>query len=175
MSHFFVVFLERVGRSQKMGKLQVDRGLTVKVGAVCALMPGIKTFGQDDQKFYVNSGATLEVAASGMAKIIGETFSVADGAVLGFNFTERKTAPVLAPGSTTPAMKVGGAVAVKVSGDVWPIAGEYQLTTLGGFDADGVTVSLASVHPKWAKSVRVNEEGNIVLTVRPMPTVITVR
>ena len=153
---------------------RVDRGLTVKVGAVCALMPGIGTFGQKDQDFYVNSGATLEVAASGMAKIIGETFTIADGAVLGFNFTERKAAPVLAPGSTKLAMTVGGAVAVKVSGSVWPVCGEYQLTTCGGFGAEGVSVSLSPGSAAWAKKVEV-KDGNIVLTVKPKPSMIIIR
>lgn len=162
------------GRLVCVATSRVDRGLTVKVGAVCALMPGIDTFGQKDQNFYVNSGAILEVAASGTAEIIGETFTIADGAVLGFNFTERKTAPVFAPGSTKPAMTVGGAVAVKVSGSVWPVSGDYQLTTCGGFGAEGVSVSLSPDSEKWAKTVEV-KDGNIVLTVKPMPTKIIVR
>ena len=153
---------------------RVDRGLTVKVGAVCALMPGIGTFGQKDQDFYVNSGAILEVAASGTAKIIGETFTIAEGAVLGFNFTERKTAPVIAPGSTKPAMTVGGAVAVKVSGSVWPVCGEYQLTTCGGFGAEGVSVSLSPDSAAWAKMVEV-KDGNIFLTVKPKPSMVIIR
>ena len=122
----------------------------------------------------MNSGVILEVAASGAAKIIGETFTIADGAVLGFNFTERKTAPVIAPGSTKPAMTVRGAVAVKVSGSVWPVSGEYQLTTCGGFGAEGVSVSLSPDSEKWAKTVEV-KDGNLVLTVKPKPSMIIIR
>ena len=162
------------GRLVCVATSRVDRGLTVKVGAVCALMPGIGTFGQKDQDFYVNSGAILEVAASGTAKIIGETFTIADGAVLGFNFTERKTAPVFAPGSTKPAMTVGGSVAVKVSGSVWPVSGEYQLTTCGGFGVEGVSVSLSPDSAAWAKMVEV-KDGNIFLTVKPKPSMVIIR
>ena len=98
--------------------------------------------------------------------------SLADGATLGFNFTDRRVAPqiAVAQGKT---VTVSGAVKVNVSGDVWPVGGDYVLTACGGFDAEGV--SLASVHPKWATGIRVNADGNIVLTVKPTPTVITVR
>ena len=48
-----------------------------------------------------------------------------------------------------------------------PKAGEYVLTTCGGFGAEGVSVSLAAGTPKWVKGVSVNGDGNIVITVNP--------
>ena len=65
-----------------------------------------------------------------------------------------------------PTLTVGGAVTVKVSG-VRPRGGEHQLTTCGGFDAEGVSVSLAEGAPKWVEGLSVNGDGNIVITVNP--------
>ena len=91
---------------------------------------------------------------------------------LAFNFTDRRVAPQIAV-AQGKSVTVSGAVKVKVSGDVWPIGGDYVLTACGGFDAEGV--SLADRAPKWAKGIGVNEDGNIVLTVRPKSTMIIVR
>ena len=132
--------------------------------------------GQNDERFDVHANATLEVAASGTRILTGD-LNLDNGAALGFNFTDRTTAPVLAlaSGNVVFTQEAPTEIAVKVSGSVWPTGGEYQLTTCGGFGAEGVTVSLITEGvPKWAKRVEV-KDGNIVLTVRPMPTVITVR
>ena len=43
---------------------------------------------------------------------------------------------------------------------------EVVLTSGGAFT--GKSVELADVHPSWAKSVRVNENGEIVLQVKPL-------
>ena len=100
--------------------------------------------------------------------------SLETGAELAFNFTDRKTAPVLALAEGKAVAFTGeGEIAVKITGDVWPIGGDYVLTACGGFDAEGV--SLADGAPKWAKGIRVNADGNIVLTVRPKSTMIIVR
>ena len=121
----------------------------------------------------VQNGGTLEVAESGTVTLNGG-LNLADGANLAFNFTDRRVAPqiAVAQGMT---VTVSGAVKVKVSGDVWPTAGEKELTACGGFDAEGVTVTLADGAPMWAKDIGVNEDGNIVLTVKPKPTKIIVR
>ena len=100
--------------------------------------------------------------------------SLENGAALAFNFTDRKTAPVLALAEEKEVTFTGeGKIAVKITGDVWPIGGDYVLTACGGFNAEDV--SLADGAPKWAKGIGVNEEGDIVLTVRPKPTMIIVR
>ncbi len=121
----------------------------------------------------VNSGATLEVASGEHTFEGGLTLN--DGATLAFNFTKRAVTPqiAIAEGKT---LTVKGAVKVKIPADSkWPTGGEKVLTTCGGFDAEGVTVSLAEGAPKWAKSVYVNDDGNIVLDVKPMGTRVIVR
>ena len=120
----------------------------------------------------VASGATFEVAESGTATV-GGNLSLADGATLAFNFTNRTTAPTLAiaSGKTVTA---SGTVKVKVSG-IWPKGGTYPLTSGGGFA--GVAVALDETDkPKWAAGVSVDETtGNIVLEVKPRGTAIIVR
>ncbi|MBR4172342.1 MAG: hypothetical protein IKR48_11885 [Kiritimatiellae bacterium] len=122
----------------------------------------------------VNAGATLEVAQSGTVTLAGN-LTLASGACLGFNFTNTKNPPVLsiANGKT---VTVNGAVTVKISaGSVWPAGGEKVLTTCGGFDAEGVSVTLANDSPEWVKSLSVNSEGNIVIVVKPRGTIIILR
>ena len=156
-----------------------NRGLRVYDGATLVLNPSANTFGQDDQTFNVynkdsgTAGGTLEVASSGTVTLTGD-LSLDNGAALGFNFTDWNTPPQLAL-SNGKTLTANGAVNVKISGEVWPKGGEKILTTCGGFDAEGVTVSLAEGAPKWAKGVYVNEDGNIVLDVKPMGTRVIVR
>lgn len=153
-----------------------NRGWTIEEGATFSLHPDFDTSSETSgQNYVVSSSATLEVGASGTLYVNGKMLTLADRASLGFNFTERATAPVFALGNKyTPTLMVGGAVAVKLSG-VRPRAGEHVLTACGGFDADGVTVSLAAGSPKWAKRVYVNEDGNIVLDVKPRGMMIIVK
>ena len=160
-------------------KVKSNRGLRVYDGATLALNPSTNTFGLDDQTFHVynndsgTTGGTLEVASSGTVTLTGG-LSLADGAALGFNFTDWNTTPQLAL-SSGKKLTAKGVVNVKISGEIWPKGGEKILTTCGGFDAEGVTVSLAEGAPKWAKSVDVNEDGNIVLDVKPRGTRVIVR
>ena len=100
-----------------------------------------------------------------------------DGATLAFNFTDRATPPVLAvaDGKTITAT---GAVTVNISSanEVRPKGGTYVLTTCGGFDAEGVTVSLAADAPNWAAGrLSVNSDGNLVLDVKPRGMMIIVK
>ncbi len=121
----------------------------------------------------VDENATMEVA-SGVNTFAGGLI-LNDGATLAFNFTQRAVTPQIAI-ADGKALTVNGEVKVKIpKNSKWPTAGEKVLTTCGGFNAEGVTVSLADGAPKWAKDIRVNAEGNIVLTVRPKPTMIIVR
>ena len=125
----------------------------------------------------VSNESTFKVAQSGVVTLSGN-LSLADGAALGFNFTNRKVGPLLALASGKSLSFVGEGeknIAIKVSGDVWPVGGKHILTATGGFNAEGVTVSLAKGAPKWAKGVYVNEDGNIVLDVKPMGTKVIVR
>ena len=121
----------------------------------------------------VGANATMEVASGEHTFEGGLTLN--DGATLSFNFTKRTVTPqiAIAEGNT---LTVEGAVKVKIPEDSkWPTAGEKILTTCGGFDAEGVTVSLAAGAPNWAKRVYVNADGNIVLDVKPMGTRVIVR
>ncbi|MBO7684607.1 MAG: hypothetical protein J6T51_07775 [Kiritimatiellae bacterium] len=98
--------------------------------------------------------------------------TLADGAVLGFNFTERGTAPVL--DATGKTVTVNGTVNVKASAadGIRPKGGTYRLTSGGKFA--GATVSLADGAPKWAKSVSVDGDGDIVLEVKPAGMVVII-
>ena len=125
----------------------------------------------------IEEGGTLEIAESATVTHNGD-LSLSNGAALAFNFTDRILLPQLALAAGKSVKFTEGEstnILVKVSGDVWPVSGDKIFTTCGGFNADDVTVELADGAPKWVKSLGVNEEGNIVLTVRPKPTMIIVR
>ncbi len=156
-----------------------NRGLRVYDGATLAFNPNTDTIGLSGQTFYVynkvsgTAGGTLEVASSGTVKLTGN-LSLADGTALAFNFTDQSTPPQLALSSGT--LTASGAVTVKIPADcVRPKGGEYILTTCGGFDAEGVTVSLAEGAPKWVNGLSVNTDGNIVIDVKPIGTMIIFR
>ncbi len=149
-----------------------NNAFTVTDGATLAFNPGANI---GTGLLTIESGAALEIPQSHTVTHNGN-LSLENGAALAFNFTDRKTAPVLTLAEGKAVTFTGeGEIAVKITGDLWPIGGDYVLTTCGGFDAEGVTVSLADGAPKWAKGIGVNEDGNIVLTVRPKPTMIIVR
>lgn len=150
----------------------LNNPFTVNSGATLALAHGTDL---GNGVVAVQDGGTLEVAESGTVTLKGD-LSLADGAVLGFNFTERRNDPVLALASGKSVVFTEGAstnIVVKVSGDVWPTGGEKVLTTCGGFNAE--IVSLAAGAPKWASGLTVNGDGNIVLSVKPKAMVIVVR
>ena len=90
-----------------------------------------------------------------------------DSAILGFNFTERKVAPVLSVAtSKTVTLGDNKSVTVKVSAadGIRPKGGIYRLTSSGGQFA-GATISLAAGAPDWVKGVSV-VDGEIVLEVK---------
>ena len=150
----------------------LNNPFTVNSGATLALVNGTDL---GNGTVTVQDGGTLEVAESGTVTLKGD-LSLADGAALGFNFTERRNDPVLALASGKSVVFAEGEstnIVVKVSGDVWPTGGEKVLTTCGGFNAE--IVSLAAGAPKWASGLAVNGDGNIVLSVKPKPMVIVVR
>ena len=138
-------------------------GLTVSDTATVAVNPG-KQPGAGTVT--VNNGATLQVAQSGTVALAGG-LTLADGAALGFNFTEKWTAPVLDVTGKTVTLNGNKNITVKVSAadGIRPMSGRHVLTSGGKFA--GATVSLAADAPDWVKSVSVNEDGNIVLDVKP--------
>jgi len=146
---------------------------TVNSGATLAVIPGADL---GNGTVTVQDGGTLEVAESGTVTIGGD-LSLANDAALAFNFTERSNAPVLALASGKSVVFAEGEstnITVKASGIVWPAGSEKVLTTCGGFDTDGVSVLLDAGAPKWAQGVRVSDDGNIVLDVKPKGMVILV-
>ena len=138
-------------------------GLAVSDTATVAVNPGKRP---GNGKVTVNNGATLEVAQSGTVALVGD-LTLADGANLGFNFTDKKVAPVLSVAtSKTVTLGDNKRVTVKVSAadGIRPKGGSYRLTSSGGQFA-GATISLAAGAPDWVKSVSV-ADGEIVLEAK---------
>ena len=119
----------------------------------------------------VASGATFKVSESGALDRAGN-MTIADGATLAFNFTERATAPTLALASGKTAT-ISGAVNVKVSAtdDLRVTGGIYALTS--GFDFTGKTVNVVD-QPEWVKSVEI-VDGNLVLTAKGLGLMLIVK
>ena len=119
-------------------------------------------------KVSVGETATLMVGESGTASI--SNLTLAAGATLGFNFTDKMTAPQLAATSATfPAtvnVKVSSANGLHVKG------GRYELTSGGAFT--GANVTLAEGYPKWVKGASI-VDGEIVLDVKGSGTYIIVK
>ena len=151
------------GRFQVNSDGMSSGGITVTDSATAAdLGAGAVTVG-------VN--ATMEVASGENTFVGGLTLN--DGATLAFNFTQRAVTPQIAI-AEGKSLTVKGAVKVKIpDGSLRPTGGEKVLTTCGGFA--GKTVTLAADAPDWVKSLSVNTDGNLVLDVKPMGTIIIFR
>ena len=122
----------------------------------------------------VSSNATLQVAQSG-AFALGGGLTLAEGAILGFNFTQKKVAPVL--DLTDKTVTVNGEVKVKVTAatGIRPIIKSNQFALTSGGKFTGASVALAEGSAAWAKDVSVDENGNIVLTLKSTGIYILVR
>ena len=117
----------------------------------------------------VNSGATLQVAQSGQVAL-GGNLTLEDGAGLGFNFTDRTIVPTL--NVTGKTVTANGEVKVCVSG-IRPKGGDKTLTAGGGFT--GATLAPLNA-PDWVKPDTLHvDDGNIVLGVEPLRTMILVK
>ena len=145
-----------------------SNGLTVTNTATVAVNPGMRP---GAGTVTVRNGATLKVAQSGTVALNGG-LTLDDGAALGFNFTERRTAPVL--DVTDKTVTLNGTVVVKISAadGIRPKGGNHTLTSGGKFA--GATVTLADGAPKWVKGVSV-VDGDIVLNVKSTGMVIIVK
>ena len=122
----------------------------------------------------VSSNATLQVAQSGTFAL-GGGLTLADGAILGFNFTQKKFAPVL--DLTDKTVSVNGEVKVKVTAatGIRPIIKSNQFALTSGGKFTGASVSLAEGSADWAKGVSVDENGDIVLALKSTGIYILVR
>ena len=145
----------------------------VNVGnqATLAVIPG-KTM--TTGTISVSSNATLQVAESG-SFALGGGLTLADGAILGFNFTQKKVAPVL--DLTDKTVTVNGEVKVKVTAatGIRPIIKSNQFALTSGGNFTGASVALAEGSADWVKDVSVDENGNIVLTLKSTGIYILVR
>ena len=153
----------------KAAKNTVQPTVTVTNTATLAINPG-KVVTTDE--ITVATNATLEVAQSGEVALAGN-LTLADGAVLGFNFTD-KTVPVLDVTGKTVTFGSQSNVVVKISVADGKNAksGDNVLTSGGAFT--GVNVTLAPDAPKWARGVSV-VNGEIVLDAKSAGTFISVK
>ena len=152
------------GEGDRIGDITVTDSATLAFASGADLGVGAVTVG---------ANATMEVASGAHTFEGGLTLN--DGATLAFNFTKRTIVPQIAI-AAGKVLTVKGAVKVKIPVDSkWPTGGEKLLTTCGGFDSENVTVQLAAGAPKWVRGLSVNEDGNIVLDVKPMGTKVIVR
>jgi hypothetical protein len=134
------------------GALTVQDTATVAVNPGCGFSRGGKTT--------VSSGAAVEVAQSGSLSF-GRDLTLADGAILGFNFTE-KAPPVLNMSGKTVTLGSQKDIVVNITAVEGKRAyGGVNVLTAGGKFA-GANVTLAEGAPKWVRSVRV-ENNEIVL------------
>ena len=142
-------------------------GLYVQDTATAAIYPGCAS---TRCGISVGSGATLEIPVSGTVEP-GGNLTLADGACLAFNFTE-KTPPLLDVSAKDVAL--GGTIVVKVSavGETRANKGANALTAGGKFA--NATVSLAPGAPKWVRKVSV-VDGEIVLDAKGRSTVLFFR
>ena len=148
------------------GEVVVTNTATLAINADEVLTTGAIT---------VNSGATLEVAESGTVSL-GGSLALANNASLGFNYTNRDT-PTLDLNGKTVTFDTGATtnVTVKVSAtDRGRARGPQSVLTSGG-KFKGVNVALETGHPDWVTDVNVDDNGDIVLTVVPLNTMILVR
>ena len=148
-----------------------SNGLTVSAGATVAVNPGMRP---GNGTVTVRGGATLQVAQSGTVAL-GGGLTLDDGAALGFNFTERRTAPVLDVTGRTVTLNGDKDVLVKISAEegMRPKGGSHVLTL--GDKFVGANVSPAAGAPDWVKGVSVNADGEIVLDVKPYGAMILVK
>ena len=155
------------GESAFKGAVDVTNTATLAINAGKRVTTGVIT---------VNSNATLSVAQSGTVAL-GGGLVLRDGACLGFNFTARNEQPVLNLTDKTVTFDEGETtnIVVKVSmaNGARPAGGTHVVTSGGQF-ADA-TLSLSADAPKWVTGVSVNDDGNIVLGVKPLGTMFFVR
>lgn len=150
-----------------------NRNVSVDDGATLAVSTGaVFSVTKSDTTSTVNSGGTIEVSESGVFTVSSK-FTLADGACLGFNFTDKAVAPSLAVASGK-TVTIGSTVNVKISAsdDIRPKGGTYTLT--GGMDFTGKTVNIVD-RPDWVQSVEIDASGNLVAMVKHNGLIISIR
>ena len=143
--------------------------VTVTNTATLAINPGMSA---TKGEITVATNATLDVAQSGTVALGGDLV-LNDGAILGFNFTD-KTEPQLDLAGKTITFGSQSNVVVKISAaDGKRAKGGANTLTSGGKFAH-VNVTLDEGAPNWVKGVSV-VDGEIVLDVMPGGTFVIVK
>ena len=121
----------------------------------------------------VASGATLQVTQSGTVAL-GGNLTLADGAILDFNYTDKYSAPALDVTGKTVTLGEQANVVVKANG-TRPNSkyNPYLLTSGGGFT--GANLELDAGSAEWVKNISVNADGNIVFNVKEAGIFILIR
>ena len=129
--------------------------------ATLVVKPGMR---MTSGRVSVAAGATLQMNESGVTVPAGG-LSLADGAILGFNFTDRKSAPVLDVYGMNVTFGNNKKIKVLLSGKrpVYAADGKHFLTSGKGFS--GVTVDKADNCADWVKDVGV-DDGNIHVNIK---------
>ena len=148
---------------------QFEHGITVKDTATLKVNPGYAAPGKGAVS--VESGAALAVASSGSLALAGN-LTLADGATLAFNFTDRRTAPVLDLEGKTVTLGGEKRIKVSLSGErpAYGTDGKYFLTSGGGFTGADIDWTGSA---DWVKSVGVDETtGNLYVMAKLIGLVI---
>ena len=163
-NHYGSAMVAGCGMAVFPSSATANRNVSVDDGATLAVSTGaVFSVTTSDTTSTVNSGGTIEVSESGVFTVSSK-FTLADGACLGFNFTDKAVAPSLAVASGK-TVTIGSTVNVKISAsdDIRPKGGTYTLT--GGMDFTGKTVNIVD-RPDWVQSVEIDASGNLVAMVK---------
>ena len=144
--------------------------VTVNDTATLAINPGKK---MTTGAITVASGATLQVPESGTVTL-GGGLTLADGAILDFNYTDKDSAPAIDVTGKAVTLGEQANVVVKANG-TRPNSkyNPYLLTSGGGFTGANLTLDADSA--EWVKDISVNADGNIVFNVKEAGIFILIR
>ena len=171
-NHYGSAMVAGCGMAVFPSSATANRNVSVDDGATLAVSTGaVFSVTTSDTTSTVNSGGTIEVSESGVFTVSSK-FTLADGACLGFNFTDKAVAPSLAVASGK-TVTIGSTVNVKISAsdDIRPKGGTYTLT--GGMDFTGKTVNIVD-RPDWVQSVEIDASGNLEVTTKNTGFIIAV-
>ena len=146
-------------RAAYSGAVVVTNSATLAINAGKKLTSGAMT---------VNSAAALEVAESGEVEL-GGNLTLKDGATLKFNFTDRRTAPVLNLEGKEVTFGDEKKITVSLNGTVRPAYcadGKWKLTDGFNFAEAGAVVAKAADCADWVKGFGFTDDGDLYADVK---------
>lgn len=153
--------------------ISYPQGVEISDTATLAINPGATI----KQRLAVKSGASLVVAASGTVDLSETNVEFKDEAAItmGFNFTDKKTAPLLKLKTNTSVkgkqkIKLSAADGIRPAGRV-----RHQLTQGCSFAGRESEISLADGTPDWVSGIGVDESGNIYVVAKAQGFAVLVR